>query len=75
MSLRGVLSPAPNIERTRKRFPDDFMFRLTVAEKAEVITHTVIAFTERGAIMAAMVQANRRASPTKSLSPGGREWG
>jgi len=27
------------VKRNRERFPEDFMFRLTVAEKAEVITN------------------------------------
>ena len=38
MNSRGVLSPAPNVEQHRERFPEDFMFRLTVAEKVKVIT-------------------------------------
>jgi hypothetical protein len=38
MSSRGALSPALSVERNRERFPEDFMFRLTVAEKVKVIT-------------------------------------
>ena len=55
------------VKRNRDRFPGDFMFRLSVAEKAEVIANCVhlgnlkfskslpYAFTEHGAIMAASV--------------------
>jgi hypothetical protein len=55
------------IKRNIQRFPEDFLFRLTEKEKTEVVTncdHLVrlkfspnlpVAFTEHGAIMAAMV--------------------
>lgn len=55
------------IKRNLARFPGDFMFRLTPAEKAEVVTNCdhlsrlkysptlPMAFTEHGAIMAASV--------------------
>ena len=66
-SLYGVSTRALNqaVKRNRERFPEDFMFRLTEAEKAEVITNCdnlrplrfspslPHAFTERGAIMLA----------------------
>jgi len=55
------------VRRNQNRFPDDFMFQLTVEEKAEVIAFCdhleklkfskalPLAFTEHGAIMAASV--------------------
>ena len=66
-ALYGVSTRALNqaVKRNRDRFPEDFMFRLTVAEKAEVITNCdhlrplrfspslPHAFTEHGAIMLA----------------------
>jgi hypothetical protein len=68
-ALYGVSTRVLNqaVKRNAKRFPEDFMFRLTAAEKAEVITNCdhlrslkfspalPYAFTEHGAIMAAMV--------------------
>ena len=65
--LYGVSTRVLNqaVKRNRDRFPEDFMFRLTVAEKAEVITNCdhlrplrfspslPHAFTEHGAIMLA----------------------
>jgi len=65
----GVLTRRLNeqVKRNRKRFPEDFMFRLTADEKAEVIANCdhleklkfskalPFAFTEHGAIMAASV--------------------
>lgn len=73
--LYGVPTKRLNeqVKRNRERFPEDFMFRLTVAEKAEVVaicdhlsrlrfSHTVpYAFTEYGAIMAANVLNSPRA--------------
>ncbi|MDD5560060.1 ORF6N domain-containing protein [Candidatus Methylomirabilis sp.] len=67
--LYGVSTRVLNqaVKRNRERFPEDFMFRLTVAEKAEVITNCdhlrslrfspalPHAFTEHGAIMLASV--------------------
>jgi hypothetical protein len=67
--LYGVTTRQLNqqVRRNRSRFPPDFMFRLTVAEKREVITKcdhlrrlkfspTVpFAFTEHGALMLASV--------------------
>src|SRR3970040_1264518 len=67
--LYGVSTRVLNqaVKRNRERFPEDFMFRLTVAEKAEVITNCdhlrplrfspalPYAFTEHGAIMLASV--------------------
>lgn len=40
-ALYGVSTRVLNqaVKRNRERFPEDFMFRLTVAEKAEVITN------------------------------------
>jgi hypothetical protein len=61
------------VRRNKARFPVDFMFRLTVTEKAEVVAncdHLVnlkfsktlpIAFTEHGAIMAASILNSTRA--------------
>jgi hypothetical protein len=61
------------VRRNRSRFPVDFMFRLTGAEKAEVVANCdhlsnlrfskalPAAFTEHGAIMAASVLNSPRA--------------
>jgi hypothetical protein len=61
------------VKRNRGRFPDDFMFRLTQPEKAELVASygrlqrlkfakaLPCAFTEHGAIMAASVLNSRRA--------------
>lgn len=68
-SLYGVETRTLNqaVKRNADRFPKDFMFRLTVGEKSEVITNCdhlrhlkfakslPFAFTEHGAIMAATV--------------------
>ena len=67
--LYGVTTKRLNeqVKRNRKRFPADFMFRLTVEEKAEVVANcdhlTKLrfspglphAFTEHGAVMLASV--------------------
>jgi hypothetical protein len=67
--LYGVSTKALNqaVKRNAARFPDDFMFRLTTAERSEVVTNCdhlrrlrfspqlPSAFTEHGAIMAATV--------------------
>lgn len=67
--LYGVTTKRLNeqVRRNRKRFPDDFMFQLTKAEKTEVVANCdhlarlkfspvlPTAFTEHGAIMAALV--------------------
>lgn len=67
--LYGVSTRALNqaVKRNRERFPDDFIFRLTPAEKEEVITERdhlkrlkfsptlPYAFTEHGALMVASV--------------------
>jgi ORF6N domain len=74
-ALYGVSTKAVNqaIKRNKQRFPPDFMFRLTQAEKAEVVTNCYhlrrlkfspvlpAAFTEHGAIMAATVLNSNRA--------------
>ncbi|MCL4539813.1 MAG: ORF6N domain-containing protein [Bacteroidetes bacterium] len=74
-ALYGVSTKALNqaIKRNKERFPSDFMFRLTVAEKDEVVTNCdhlrrlkfspvlPSAFTEHGAIMAATVLNSARA--------------
>jgi hypothetical protein len=61
------------VKRNRKRFPEDFLFSLTAAEKAEVVANCdhlsrlrfspVLpnAFTEHGALMAASVLNTPRA--------------
>ena len=73
--LYGVSTKRLNeqVKRNRDRFPEDFMFQLTVAEKTEVVakcdhlaklkyspTHPY-AFTEHGAIMLAAVLNTPRA--------------
>ena len=76
--LYGVLTGALNqaVKRNLGRFPPDFMFRLTEAEKAEVVTncdnlaklrfspHLPYAFTEHGALMLANVLNSERAAQT-----------
>ncbi|HEX8974097.1 MAG TPA: ORF6N domain-containing protein [Patescibacteria group bacterium] len=61
------------VKRNIKRFPEDFMFRLTVAEKEEVITncdhlqklkyspHKPLAFTEQGVAMLSSVLKSEKA--------------
>jgi hypothetical protein len=72
-ALYGVSTRVLNqaAKRNRARFPDDFMFRLTATEKAEVITNCdhlrplrfspslPHAFTEHGAIMMASLLNTR----------------
>jgi hypothetical protein len=76
--LYGVTTKALNqaVKRNRGRFPVDFAFRLTTAEKNEVVTNCdhlqslryspspPTAFTEHGAIMAASVLRSARAVST-----------
>jgi len=73
--LYGVTTKRLNeqVKRNRDRFPEDFMFRLTATEKAEVVANCdhlqrlkfspalPHAFTEHGAIMLASVLSSRRA--------------
>jgi hypothetical protein len=73
--LYGVPTKALNqaVRRNKARFPDDFCFRISDVEKAEVVTicdhlpqlkfsrTTPLAFTEHGAIMAATVVNSPRA--------------
>jgi len=73
--LYGVTTKRLNeqVKRNQKRFPPDFMFQLTVAEKTEVVANCdhlgrlkfsptrPHAFTEHGAIMAATVINTPRA--------------
>ena len=68
-ALYGVTTKALNqaVKRNQKRFPPNFMFRLTYAEKGEVVTNCdhlanlkfskslPFAFTEHGAIQAANI--------------------
>ncbi len=68
-ALYGVTTKRLNeqVKRNRERFPHDFMFQLTAAEKAEVVANCdhlrrlkfspnlPFAFTEHGAIMLATV--------------------
>jgi len=61
------------VRRNRERFPDDFMFQLTVAEKDEAVANCdhlrklryspnrPYAFTEHGAVMLASVLSSERA--------------
>lgn len=74
-SLYGVPTKALNqaVKRNAQRFPPDFMFQLTAAEKQEVVTNCdhlaklkfskslPFAFTEHGAIQAANVLASPQA--------------
>ncbi|PIQ81825.1 MAG: hypothetical protein COV76_06935 [Candidatus Omnitrophica bacterium CG11_big_fil_rev_8_21_14_0_20_64_10] len=73
--LYGVKTEALNqaVKRNRNRFPSDFLFRLTLREKKEVITNCdhlqnlkfspslPNAFTEHGAVMLANVLRSPRA--------------
>ncbi|MDP2794344.1 MAG: ORF6N domain-containing protein [Sulfurisoma sp.] len=73
--LYGVETRALNqaVKRNQDRFPEDFMFRLTAAEKQEVITkcdhlarlkyspNLPYAFTEHGALMLGNVLKSSRA--------------
>lgn len=73
--LYGVPTKVLNqaVRRNQGRFPDDFMFQLTAAEKAGVVTNCdhlqklkfsaalPLAFTEHGAIMAANLLNSQRA--------------
>ena len=74
-TLYGTTTKALNqaVKRNRDRFPGDFMFQLTAAEKAELVTQCdhlaslkfsrtlPYAFTEHGTIMAASVLNTPRA--------------
>ena len=74
-ALYGVETKRLNeqVKRNRERFPADFLFQLTAAEKAEVVTNCdhlqklkfskvlPYAFTEHGAIQAANVLASTQA--------------
>ncbi len=74
-ALYGVETKRLNeqVKRNRERFPSDFLFQLTAAEKAEVVTNCdhlqklkfskvlPYAFTEHGAIQAANVLASSQA--------------
>jgi hypothetical protein len=74
-AVYGVPTKALNqaVKRNPRRFPADFAFRLSAAEKSEVVTNCdhlarlrfasarPYAFTEHGAIMAANVLSSRRA--------------
>ena len=76
--LYGVETKALNqaVKRNLDRFPPDFMFQLTTAEKKEVVTncdHLIklrfspnlpYAFTEHGALMLANVLNSERAAQT-----------
>jgi len=67
------------VKRNRDRFPSDFVFQLTAAEKTEVVTncdhlarlkysrHRPYAFTEHGALMLANVLNSTRAAQTSVL--------
>jgi hypothetical protein len=74
-SLYRVLTKVLNqaVKRNTKRFPDDFMFRLTETEKKEVVTncdhlnrlkfspHLPLAFTEQGVAMLSSILNSERA--------------
>jgi hypothetical protein len=73
--LYGVTTKRLNeqVKRNTNRFPEDFMFQLTLEEKNEVVancdhlkqlkfSHTLpLAFTEHGAVMLACVLNSKRA--------------
>ena len=77
-SIYGVMTGSLNqaVKRNLSRFPPDFMFQLTEAEKNEVVTncdnlarlkfspHLPYAFTEHGALMLANVLNSERAAQT-----------
>ena len=77
--LYGVATKRLNqqVNRNRKRFPRDFVFRLSPAERAEVVANCdhlnkvkfaptmPYAFTEHGALMAASVLSTPRAEPQR----------
>ncbi len=79
--IYGVETKALNqaVKRNTTRFPTDFMFQLTEAEKSEVVTncdhlirlkfspHLPYAFTEHGALMLANVLNSERAAQTSVL--------
>jgi hypothetical protein len=74
-SLYGVTTKALNqaVRRNIERFPDDFMFQLTVEEKTDVVTNCdhlaklryssklPHVFTEHGALMVANILKTKRA--------------
>lgn len=76
--LYGVTTKQLNqqVKRNKDRFPEDFMFQINKAEKAEVVTicdhlsqlkfssSLPFAFTEHGAIMAASILNSKRAVET-----------
>jgi hypothetical protein len=80
-AIYGVSTKALNqaVKRNVARFPADFMFQLTEAEKTEVVTdcdhlsrirfspHLPYAFTEHGALMPANVLNSERAAQTSVL--------
>lgn len=77
-SIYGVTTKALNqaVKRNETRFPSDFMFQLTEAEKLKVVTncdhlarlkfspHLPYAFTEHGALMLGNVLNSERAAQT-----------
>jgi hypothetical protein len=77
-AIYGVTTKRLNeqVKRNASRFPADFMFQLTAAEKNEVVTncdhlarlkfspHLPYAFTEHGALMLANVLNSERAART-----------
>jgi hypothetical protein len=77
-ALYGVPTKRLNqqVNRNKKRFPGDFVFRLTRAERDEVVANCdhlkrlkfaptmPYAFTEHGALMAASVLNTSRAVPS-----------
>ncbi len=80
-SIYGVMTGSLNqaVKRNLSRFPQDFMFQLTEAEKNEVVTncdnlarlkfspHLPYAFTEHGALMLANVLNSERAAQTSVM--------
>lgn len=80
-TLYGVSTKALNqaVKRNENRFPSDFMFQLTEAEKLKVVTncdhlarlkfspYLPYAFTEHGALMLANVLNSERAAQTSVM--------
>jgi len=73
VNVRHAVIEVGLIQERRRRFPDNFVFRLTTAEKTEVVARCdhlanlkyskslAFAFTEYGALMAASVPNTPRA--------------
>ena len=76
-SLYGVSTRALNqaVKRNRERFPEDFMFRLTETEKAEVITNCDHLYRARGHHGSNGVEQPQPTGPLPLSEGGGRGRG